>query len=65
MADASGFHTARDRARPELLWFMRNQQVLERWPVLPDPWARLIEERRQAELNPPDRDITYLHGAGR
>lgn len=63
--DPGGFHTARDRARPELLWFMRNEQVLGRWPVIPEPWAQAIESRRQAEINPPDRDITYLHGAGR
>jgi hypothetical protein len=60
-----GFHTARDRTRPELLWFMRHAQALERWPVLTEPWAVAIEDRRQAEINPPDRDITYLHGAGR
>lgn len=65
VSTGDGFHTARDRARPEILWFMRNEQVLERWPVLAEPWARRIEDRRQAEINPPDRDITYLHGAGR
>lgn len=65
MATGEGFHTARDRARPELLWFMRNEQVLDRWPVIAEPWARRIEDRRQAEINPPHRDITYLHGAGR
>ena len=63
--DAGGFHTARDRTRPELLWFMWNEDVLRRWPVIAEPWAQSIEDRRQAEINPPNRDITYLHGAGR
>jgi hypothetical protein len=65
MAEDPGFHTARDRTRPELLWFMRNEQVLDRWPVIQEPWAQAIEDRRQELINPPDRDITYLHGAGR
>ena len=65
MAEKDDFHTARDRARPELLWFMRNEQVLNRWPVLPEEWAQAVEARRRAQVNPPDRDITYLHGAGR
>jgi hypothetical protein len=65
VSEDGGFHTARDRTRPELLWFMRNEDVLRRWPVIPEPWAQSIEDRRQAEINPPDRDITYLHGAGR
>ncbi len=65
MDTADGFHTARDRTRPELLWFMRNEQVLGRWPVIAEPWAQSVEERRQAEIIPPVRDITYLHGAGR
>lgn len=60
-----GFHTARDRARPELLWFLRHKEALDRWPVVPEGWALRPEELRQAEINPPDRDITYLHGAGR
>ncbi len=64
MSDA-GFHTARDRSRPELLWFMRHKDVLDRWPVIAEEWAVELEARHQAELNPPGRDITYLHGAGR
>ncbi|MFP5450130.1 MAG: hypothetical protein ACLGG9_00095 [Thermoleophilia bacterium] len=60
-----GFHTARDRARPELLWFMRHRDALDRWPVLTEDWAQRLEAIRQAEINPPGRDITYLHGAGR
>lgn len=60
-----GFHTARDRARPELLWYMRHKEALERWSVVPEGWAERLEAIRQAEINPPDRDITYLHGAGR
>lgn len=64
MADG-GFHTARDRARPELMWFVRHRDVLGRWPVLAEDWARQIEARREEEVNPAGRDITYLHGAGR
>lgn len=61
----SHFHTARDRTRPELLWFMRHGSALDRWPVIPEGWAKQIEQRRQAAINPPDRDITYFHGGGR
>lgn len=64
MSDA-GFHTARDRARPELLWFLRHKDVLGRWPVIAEGWAQQVEARREAEVNPEGRDITYLHGAGR
>lgn len=62
--DAS-FHTARDRTRPELLWFMRHRDTLDRWPVIPEGWAGRIESKRRAEIDPPDRDITYFHGGGR
>lgn len=65
MTTDGGFHTGRDRARPELLWFLRHRDVLERWPVLAEEWASRVEARRGAEINPPGRDITYLHGAGR
>lgn len=61
----SHFHTARDRTRPELLWFLRHKQALARWPVLAEPWAIRIENRRRAETDPPDRDIPSRHGAGR
>ncbi|MFZ4754506.1 MAG: hypothetical protein ACOYL4_00665 [Miltoncostaeaceae bacterium] len=64
MAD-EGFHTVRDRVRPELVWFLRHKTVLERWPVLPEPWAAALEARRRAEVDPPGRDISFLHGAGR
>jgi hypothetical protein len=60
-----GFHTARDRARPELLWFMRHRDALGRWPVIAEEWARRVEEHHQAENGTANRDITYLHGAGR
>ncbi len=50
-----GFHTARDRARPELLWFLRHRDVLERWPVLTEDWARRIEAKRVAEATPGER----------
>jgi hypothetical protein len=38
--------TARDRARPELVWFLRHQAALQRWPVISEPWAQQVEERR-------------------
>jgi len=44
MAEDPGFHTARDRPTPELLWFMRYEQVLDRWPVIQEPWAQAIED---------------------
>ena len=53
MAADDGFHTARDRARPELLWFMRNEDVLDRWPVIAEPWAQRLEARR-VEASVPD-----------
>jgi len=58
-----GFHTARDRARAEHLWYMRHEQALARWPVIGEPWAMRVEEARLAPLR--ERDISYLHGAGR
>jgi hypothetical protein len=63
MPSRDAFHTARERARPEGLWYMRHEQMLERWPILPEEWARQIEERRLEPLR--QRDIAYLHGAGR
>jgi hypothetical protein len=64
MADG-GFHTVRDQARPELLWFLRHRDALGRWPVIAEEWAHRVEARREAEENRARRDITYLHGAGR
>ncbi len=55
--------TVRDRARPELLWYMRHAAVLARWPVIDEEWAATIERRRLAATE--GRDIAYLHGAGR
>lgn len=64
MAISAGrMDTARDRARPELLWYIRHAAVLERWPVLEEPWAVRIEERRLEAERP--RDTVYLHGVGR
>jgi hypothetical protein len=60
-----GFHTARDRARPELLWYLRHERALKAWPVIAEEWARRVDERHRAETAPANRDITYLHGAGR
>ena len=39
------------RARADLIWYLRHADVLARWPVLPEPWARRLEHRR---LAPPD-----------
>lgn len=60
-----GFHTARDRARPELLWFMRHSAALGRWPVLEEDWALRVDKRHRAETSREGQDIAYLHGAGR
>ena len=53
----------RESVRAENQWFIRHAAVLERWPVLPEPWALRLQERLDAESAP--RDIAYLHGAGR
>lgn len=63
MGTPPDFNTARDRARPELLWYIRHEEALGRWPVLDEPWAQRIEDRRRAENEV--GDIAYLHGAGR
>ena len=49
--DPGGFHTARDRTRPELLWFMRNEQVLDRWPILAEDWCRRVEDTRLSSVD--------------
>jgi hypothetical protein len=36
------------RARADLLWYLRHADALARWPVLPEEWARRIEEHRLA-----------------
>jgi len=33
-------------AKGENTRHMRHDQVLRRWPILPEQWARMIEERR-------------------
>ncbi len=63
MGTAVPFHSVREQARPELLWYLRHAQALERWPVLDERWAQRIEERRIAAGA--GRDTAYLHGAGR
>lgn len=63
MPDPDVFHTARENARADGLWYMRHEQALERWPILAEEWARRIEERRLEPIR--SRDIAYLHGAGR
>lgn len=55
--------TVRDRARADLTWFIRHAEVLRRWPVIGEDWARRIEERRIEEDAP--RSAVYLHGVGR
>ena len=37
---------ARSRARADLVWYLRHADALARWPVLAEPWARRIEDRR-------------------
>lgn len=31
--------------------FARHRQLLERWPVQPEPWARAVEQRRLAAID--------------
>jgi hypothetical protein len=57
------FTTMRERARPELLWYLRHEQALGRWPVIDEPWARRVERRRSAESAAPDS--AHLPGADR
>ena len=63
MTTAPQAETVRDRARADLTWFIRHAEVLERWPVIAEDWARRLEERRLAEIAP--RSAVYLHGVGR
>jgi len=55
--------TVRDRARADLTWFIRHAEVLERWPVIGEAWARRLEERRLADNAP--RSAMHLHRAER
>jgi hypothetical protein len=57
----TGFHSM----RPELLWFLRHRDALARWPILPEPWAQRIEERRHAENPAERRETTGGRPAGR
>ena len=63
MGSPEAIDTVRDRARPELLWYMRHAAALARWPVIDEEWATAIERRRLAATD--GRDIAYLPGAGR
>jgi hypothetical protein len=56
------FDTSRNFARAENVWFLRHREALARWPVLGEPWARRIEERRVAAESPTRHDETYFHG---
>ncbi len=46
---------ARSRARAELLWYIRHAAALARWPVLAEPWAQRVEQRR---LDRPGDNLT-------
>jgi hypothetical protein len=63
MTRKDAMQTQRERARPELLWYIRHAQALARWPVIDEEWASCVERRRLGETE--GRDIAYLHGAGR
>lgn len=63
MASRVAMDTVRDRARPELLWYIRHAAALARWPVIDEEWAAALERRRLEATD--GRDIAYLHGAGR
>ena len=36
----------RSRARADLIWYLRHADALARWPVLAEPWAQRLEQRR-------------------
>ncbi|MDX6644402.1 MAG: hypothetical protein QOK40_129 [Miltoncostaeaceae bacterium] len=38
-------------ARGENFRHVRHGQILARWPVLPEPWAELVEEARIAAVD--------------
>ncbi len=57
------FDTARNSARAELTWFLRHASALRRWPVITEPWAAAIEQRRLDAESPTRHDETYFHGA--
>jgi len=38
-------------AKGENLRHMRHEQILERWPILPEGWARSIERTRLAAVD--------------
>jgi hypothetical protein len=64
-AVAAPAESRRNFARAEGVWYLRHASVLARWPILPEEWARRIEERRIAAQAPGRRDEAFLHGAGR
>ncbi len=38
-------------AKGENTRFIRHAQILERWPILPEPWARGVEKTRLAAVD--------------
>jgi hypothetical protein len=52
----------RANSRAEGVWYIRHAEALERWPLLPEAWARAVEARRLEELSPSRRNEVYLHG---
>lgn len=65
MASPGIGHTVRDNVRADLMWYVRHAQVLERWPVIGEPWAQRLEARRRAIAAERTRNAVYLHGVGR
>lgn len=46
-------HTARNPGPPEPFWSLSHEDALGCRPVMPEGWAGHIEERCQAEIDPP------------
>jgi hypothetical protein len=45
---------SRNMARAEGTWFLRHRATLSHWPILSEPWARKIEDRRLSDHDPSD-----------
>lgn len=63
MGTANPINTAREQTRADRVWYLRHEAALARWPVLKEPWAQQIEERRMAATT--SRDTADPLGAGR
>jgi hypothetical protein len=46
-------------AKGENTRHIRHDQILERWPILPEPWARRIEDNRLAAVDRTPGQATF------